>query len=692
MGGGFIMTLKTKFISGVAVLSIFIILICSTFTYLSINNFSNNVDELTTGLSKDVERDVSGFAGHYAGTLIHLEGKNMVEKLDNIVSTIESSLSASKKLTDPSIQRGLFESYVTDNPYVNSMYVARNNGQLTSFPASINTSKQVNQEWFQKAKSLKNDEFYISNLQHAKDGKQFVTISTPIYQNNSFSGVISADLDITKLSEYIAEVKVGTTGFIALVGSDYAVLGHKDLSLVKEGKKVNDLPFFKNIADGKILLDIEQVTYLPLIHEKTGWTVLSVIPQDEVKSFTQTIGTNMSNKISQADETTSSSLSKIFSIQVVVVVVLVAISILLSWVISKYFVNPINSVSSLMESVANGDLSRKLTVKSKDEIGILLSSVNKTIDSLRDMVNKINTLAHEVNESSTVLNEQADVSNNVSRIVNEAMSEVSHGAEQLSSDMFSVSSNVEHNADSIQMMSDSILTIANHARETKNVSSDGKTAMEKMKANMEMIVKQSVESSIIMKSLHMRLQQISDITMLIHDIAEQTNLLSLNASIEAARAGEHGKGFAVVAQEVKKLAEQSSHSVEKVSTLINEIQNDSSKALVNMDLSKKSVEEGSEVVNESERNFQQIVRFIDELTDNIESIAATSDEISHRSTDIFNSIERVSSISQSTTAGVEEVTGTTDEQMVAVQKVKDISTRLSELTNELKKSVGRFRL
>lgn len=686
------MKLKAKLITGVAGLSSIIILICSLFTYISIKNFSNNVDNLTNGLSEVVERDVSGFSGHYAGTLTYLEGKNVIEKLDNIIQSVEYPLNASKSITNPAILEGLFKGFVNKNDYISSMYVATNNGMIASYSKDKMVPKKISEEWYQKAKALKNDQVYISNMQNDKSGKPFITISTPIYNNNQFSGVISADLNVSLLSQYISQIKVGETGFIALIGADQSIIGHKDLALVKESKKVNDLPFFKEFSDGRILLDINQVTYLPLVHEKTGWTVLSVIPQKEVSSFTKTIGTNMSNKIAEANTMTASSLSKLVSIQAIVIVLLIAVSIVISWLIARYFVQPINSVSTLMESVSNGDLSNKLKVKSKDEIGMLLHSVNKTIDSLRDMVKKINNLAHEVDQSSNVLNEQAELSSSVAKIINDAMGEVSVGSDKLSTDMYSVANNVEHNANSIQSMSDHISSIAGQARKTKEVSSEGKMAMEKMKSNMDVIVKQSVESSNIMKTLDMRLQQISDITKLIHDISEQTNLLSLNASIEAARAGEHGKGFAVVAQEVKKLAEQSSKSVEKVSTLIHEIQNDSTKALLNIDQSKKSVEEGSQVVNDSERNFHQIVTFIDDLSNNIENIAQTADEVSKRSNDIFVSIERVTNVSQTTTAGVEEVTGTTDEQMDSVEKVKEISTRLHELTQELKHSVGRFRL
>ncbi|HHY73998.1 MAG TPA: HAMP domain-containing protein [Bacillus bacterium] len=686
------MRLKAKLIIGVSGLSAIIILICSLFTYMTIKNFSKNVDDLTVGLSEVVNRDVSGFSGHYSGTLTYLEGKNVVDKLDNIIQSLELPLSSSKKTTNPTVLRQLFQAFVTENHYISTMYAATNNGIFASYSKNGTEPKQISGEWFQKAKQLKDGEFYISNLQTEKSGLQFITISTPMYSNNQFSGVIAADLNATLLSEYISQIKVGETGYIALIGADYSVIGHKDIKLVKEGKKVNDLPFFKGIDKGRILLDINKITYLPIVQEKTGWTVLSIIPQEEVSTFTQTIGTNMRSKITEANTLAAASLSKLVSTQVIVIALLLAISVVLSWLIARYFVNPLNSVSQLMESVSNGDLSSKLQVKSKDEIGVLLESVNKTIDSLREMVTKINTLALEVDNSSTILNEQAEISSSVAKIINDAMGEVSIGADKLSSDMFTVTSNVEQNANSIQSMSESIATIATQARKTKDVSSDGKLAMEKMKENMDVIVKQSVESSNIMKTLDSRLKQISDITKLIYDIAEQTNLLSLNASIEAARAGEHGKGFAVVAQEVKKLAEQSSESVEKVTTLITEILTDSSKALTNIDESKKSVEEGSHVVNDSERNFHHIVTYIDDLSNNIENIAATADEISNRSNDIFISIERVTNISQSTTAGVEEVTGSTDEQMDAVEKVKDISCKLQKLTNELKQSVGQFRL
>ncbi|MBS4189420.1 hypothetical protein KHA94_04200 [Bacillus sp. FJAT-49705] len=140
-----------------------------------------------------------------------------------------------------------------------------------------------------------------------------------------------------------------------------------------------------------------------------------------------------------------------------------------------------------------------------------------------------------------------------------------------------------------------------------------------------MSLNQSVESAAIMKELDLKLQAINDITALIHDLAEQTNLLSLNASIEAARAGEQGKGFAVVANEVKKLAEQSRESVEKISVLISEIQLDSSKALENIEHGKEFAVEGAEMVINTANGFRNMFGLMDSLATDIDEIANASE-------------------------------------------------------------------
>lgn len=345
-----------------------------------------------------------------------------------------------------------------------------------------------------------------------------------------------------------------------------------------------------------------------------------------------------------------------------------------------------------MEKVASGDLTEKMAIKTKDEIGTLFQSVNRMIDSLKGMTSRIISLIHEVEKDANFLNEQAAASSNIANTVSSAMDEVAKGSEQLSADMVNISANVETNNQSVDGMSATIEKIVEHSRSTKTVIEDGQTSMENMSQKIDSIVLQSSESTNIMKELDRKLQYINDITALIHSIAEQTNLLALNASIEAARAGDHGKGFAVVAQEVKKLAEQSSNSVEQISELITEIHSDSQKALYNMDLGRQSAVEGAKMTKETEQSFLNIFQFIDHLAGDIDEIAEASKKLFSSSESISSSIDSIVSISEETTAGVEEVASTSEEQKQAALELQTISESLRGLTVELKQSIEHFKL
>ncbi|WP_409973906.1 methyl-accepting chemotaxis protein [Bacillus sp. Bva_UNVM-123] len=314
------------------------------------------------------------------------------------------------------------------------------------------------------------------------------------------------------------------------------------------------------------------------------------------------------------------------------------------------------------------------------------------VDSLRGMANKMDHLIHEAEIDSKILNDQANISSHVSETVSSAMSEVASGSEQLAANMVNISTHVESNNSAVISMSERINTIVKHAQETRSITSEGQIAMTNMNNKMTRIVSQSIESTSIMKELDRKLQAINDITTLIHDISEQTNLLSLNASIEAARAGEQGRGFAVVAQEVKKLAEQSSASVDKIASLISEIQDDSTRALKNIDLGRLSAEEGAEMVNHTAMSYKNMFGFIKNLAKDIDEIAAASDTLSDSSQSISHSVDSVVAISQQTSAGVEEVTSITEEQQQSVQQVKQISTNIRRLTENLREIIKHFKV
>lgn len=695
------MTLRTKLIAGVLSTLILVIAVSSIFTQTAFQKLSNHTESLTKGLSEDVYRDVNGFSEHYAGTLIYHETENVKKSIETLITRAKSDLTTISSFDDlysgdATKLTSLFQKFISQNEMVQFAYLGTESKSFTIQPRPEGLPSDYDpttRPWYAPAKKLKQGEFYITDVYLDGTGVSYmISISTPVYQQDKLYGVLGVDMSLAALTADIAQKKIGNSGYVIMTDAEGALIAYKDEAAVAANENISSLPIFKEKKDDNVFLDMNQVTYVSEIEETTGWRIYSVITKDEVNSFTKTISQNMSKRIDNAEKESAGILSNLLVIQIVIIVVLLVISIIMSWFFASYFINPIKKLSLFLERVAAGDLTEKVNTKSKDEIATLFSSVNRMIDSLRDMTNRIIGLIRAVEQDSKVLNEQAHASSNVADTVSSAMGEVSKGSEQLSADMVNISTNVEDNNQFVQAMSSTIEKIVDHSRNTKTVIQDGQISMENMNKKIDSIVNQSAESTRIMKELDRKLQAINDITTLIHDIAEQTNLLALNASIEAARAGEHGKGFAVVAQEVKKLAEQSSNSVEKISSLITEIQDDSEKALVNMDQGKQSAIEGAHMTKETETSFQNIFKFIDHLAQDIDEIALASEKLSSSSQSISNSVDSVVAISEQTTAGVQEVASTSEEQKQAVLELQTISENLKGLTIELRQSIDHFKL
>ncbi|TCJ03542.1 methyl-accepting chemotaxis protein [Cytobacillus praedii] len=694
------LSLKTKLIVGVLSTMVLILAVSSGFTYVSVSLFSKNGKELTSGLAADAMRDVNGFAEHYAGTLTYHETENVKASINDIISRAKSDLAAVSNFNDvfsndPAALAALFEKIALQNELITNMYLGTEEKKFTIYPADYPLPSEYDpttRPWYTPAKTAENEQFIITDAYlDAGTDNYLVTISLPLFKDEKLYGVLGVDLSLEKLTASIANTKVGNTGYVILTDKDGSLLAYKDKELVRKNENISSLPIFKERNDKNIYLDIDQVTYVSDKDEETGWEIFSVISQEEIKSFSNQISQNMSSRIVDADKKLQSIFTKLLSAQVIIILILLAISIVTSLFFAKYFIQPIKKLSTFLKDVANGDLTRKMEVKSKDEISALFISVNHMIDSLRNMASKMNDLILEVEKDSNVLNNQAGVSTHVTSIVSSAMDEVASGTEQLTSDMFNISAHVEKNDIAVRSMSERISKIVEYAQDTKAVTAEGQRATENMKNKMNRIVIQSIDSTTIMKKLDQKLQTINDITAFIQDIAEQTNLLSLNAAIEAARAGEQGKGFAVVAQEVKKLAEQSRDSVEKISALITEIQSDSSKALENIDIGRESAVQGAEMVKNTADSYDNMIQFIEHLITEIDEIAGASVILSSSSQSISSSVDSVIAISEETSAGVEEVTSMTKEQQQSVQDVKTISDNLHKLTFELRELIKHFK-
>jgi methyl-accepting chemotaxis protein len=234
--------------------------------------------------------------------------------------------------------------------------------------------------------------------------------------------------------------------------------------------------------------------------------------------------------------------------------------------------------------------------------------------------------------------------------------------------------------------------IVDVAKETTNQAESGRISIAKVVDQMNYIhnVTETIQYSI--SELANGSAEIGNIVELISSIAGQTNLLALNAAIEAARAGEAGRGFAVVAEEVRKLAEESNKSSQKITELVKKNQMDMENAVEASKSGAKSVQVGIEAVNSADEVFKSIVGSIENLSREFVVVSDSINKMADGSTTMLAAIEEIDKVSKSNADEAQSVSAATEEQSASMQEIASASQNLANLAGNLQVEVRKFKV
>ena len=327
-------------------------------------------------------------------------------------------------------------------------------------------------------------------------------------------------------------------------------------------------------------------------------------------------------------------------------------------------VKPIKESSSLLEVMANGDITGRITAEYPGDYKILKDSINSFGEAMCDALGQV----------SDAVQATASASNQISS----STEELAAGAQEQSSQTTEV-------AGAIEQMTKTILeTTSNVGHASKTAKSSGDIAREGGKVvsdtinGMNRIAEVVTQAAAMVKELGNNSDKIGEIVQVIDDIADQTNLLALNAAIEAARAGEQGRGFAVVADEVRKLAERTTKATKEIATMIKQIQKDTGNAVISMGKGTEEVESGKKLAQKSETALNEIINSSSEVVANISQVAAASEEQSAAAEQISKNIESISAVVNESAAGTQQIARAAED--------------LNRLTDNLQNLVSRFKI
>ncbi|WLR51945.1 methyl-accepting chemotaxis protein [Bacillus tianshenii] len=358
-----------------------------------------------------------------------------------------------------------------------------------------------------------------------------------------------------------------------------------------------------------------------------------------------------------------------------------------------FYVSVNQTVSHLEEvssKLADGDLTVQANVTTKDELLIIGKAFNKMADSFRAMISQSQQVAEQVASSSEELSTSAEETGTSANQIALTISEIASGTTLQSEHMRTVLEKVEDTNTQVSIADESMTSALELSTASTEAVQEGKTAMNDL-INQLSIVEGTVEvAQQSIQRLGSQSTEISSIITVISTIAEQTNLLALNAAIEAARAGEHGKGFAVVAEEVRKLAEESSQSAKQITTLINDIQKETTLTIQAMDKKVSAVENQSKIIERKRKVLNDIIEKVNMTQAHTTEMKAVFDKIKANSSQVLEAVQESSGIIEQSAASSQEVAASAEEQSAIIEEIAASSNDLAKAAESLNHEVSRF--
>jgi methyl-accepting chemotaxis protein len=336
----------------------------------------------------------------------------------------------------------------------------------------------------------------------------------------------------------------------------------------------------------------------------------------------------------------------------------------LCWLINRIIMKPITRTVDVIESLATGDLTRRIKIETLDEIGKMSSHMNDFITSLHGAISQIaHTSTQVAAASGQLLSTAEQIATGTEQIACQAGTVAMAGEE-----MSATSGDIAHNC---QMAAEGAQRAAQSAQNGAAVVDKTMTVMGQIAAEVQATAK-------TVESLGARSDQIGTIIGTIEDIADQTNLLALNAAIEAARAGEQGRGFAVVADEVRALAERTTRATREIGEMIKAIQSETKGAVTAMEQGVRRVESGTEEAGKSGAALKEILEQINGVVMQIHQVATAAEEQTATTSEISNNILQITQVVHHTSQGA--------------QGSATAAAQLSGNAEEMQRLVRQFRL
>ena len=646
--------LKLAFASAIALpLIIIAVLVITQTRQQALDSFAElserEARQVDNGISMffaEIEKNVDYLASHAAildakqGVKTHMQSPN-AEKLDHLSGSNTEQNAFS-----------LFDHFGATHPGLAYIYMGNEQGGYIQWPegeVTANYDPRV-RPWYETGKAAGGKTVRTNAYYWAADDMVIVSTVKAIKQAGEFIGVQGMDVSLQGLTDIIANIKLGETGYLMLIEDSGNVLvdvknadyRFKQLAQVNNGK-------YKQLADnnqGQFEIDINGKDYLANIYtsQKLGWKFIGLVEKSEVMSAANAMTITI----------------------LVISAILIAVFILVASYISKLISAPIVEVSDGLTEISQGggDLTKRLVIKTRDETAKLANSFNLFLNLISDLVTQINDCAQNVSDTSAQTSSQA--------------AQLSGSTSQQQQALEMAATAINEMAATANEVSASCANAAELASQTQQASELGQSVISETVDSVVSLSEVITKATQDINQLDAESENIMSILSVIRGIAEQTNLLALNAAIEAARAGDHGRGFAVVADEVRALSQRTSESTEEIASQLDTLRKMSDQVSKEMTTSLNRTNKTVDLAHSAQQQFSEITASIVNISDLNTQIATAAEEQQHVAEDINRNVV--------------EIKNAADDVSEIADSARGNGEKLNLLSNTLTGLVGKFKV
>ena len=356
----------------------------------------------------------------------------------------------------------------------------------------------------------------------------------------------------------------------------------------------------------------------------------------------------------------------------------IAACLLLGVSITRAITTPMHKAVQMVQAIQQGDLTQQVSIKQKDEVGLMATALNQMSVNLRnlmlDIKKGVDTLSNTSGELSSL---SGDMAGSSEETTGRAQT-VAAAAEEMSVNMDSVAAASEETSVNVNML-------AAAAEEMSGTISEIASNTEKTGTITDKAVVKSEKASAQIHELGSAAQEVGKVTESITEISEQTNLLALNATIEAARAGEAGKGFAVVANEIKELAKQTAEATNEIKGKISKIQDASNGAVKDITEITGVIGDVSEMVSIVAVKVEEQAGATQEIADNVAQASLGIQEVNEN-------VAQASSVTGEVAADIAEVGQAAQDLSHNSDQVNGNAAKLNGLASDLSSIITQFKV